>query len=176
MKLLRCRLFCQSSCARFENYAKLASLENVQLFEHSEIERDPMISWLRNFKAIGRSKNFDNMMKKHAMACTLCKNWAFQQNLLSPAKKLPSKRSDLQSKITTNTTSRKTAKKSGLACWKTWVKILNCLKTWYENCKSEILFWKYMVEIAKYAFDPNKILFWKVRSTLSWLTNRINLV
>ena len=28
----------------------------------------PMISWLGNFKAIGRSKNFDNMMKKHAMA------------------------------------------------------------------------------------------------------------
>ena len=27
----------------------------------------PMISWLGNFKAIGRSKNFDNMMKKHAM-------------------------------------------------------------------------------------------------------------
>ena len=66
---------------------------------------DPMISWLRNFKAIGRSKNFDNMMKKHAMACTLCKNWAFQQNLLSPAKKIAFKRSDLQSKITTNTTS-----------------------------------------------------------------------
>ena len=112
----------------------------------------PMISWLGNFKAIGRSKNFDNMMKKHAMACTLCKNWAFQQNLLSPAKKLPSKRSDLQSKITTNTTSRKTAKKSGLACWKTWVKILHCLKTLYENCKSEILFWKCMVGIAERFF------------------------
>ena len=84
-----CRLFCLlSSCARFENYAKLASLENVQLFEQpsSVLRVDPMISWLRNFKAIGRSKNFDNMMKKHAMACTLCKNWAFQQNLLSPAK------------------------------------------------------------------------------------------
>ena len=44
----------------------------------------------------------------HWMACTLCKNWAFQQNLLSPAKKnkkIAFKRSDLQSKITTNTTS-----------------------------------------------------------------------
>ena len=46
-----------------------------------------VISWLENFKAIVWSdqKFFDSPDKKHAMACKVCKNWAFQRNLLSSA-------------------------------------------------------------------------------------------
>ena len=53
-----------------------------------------VISWLENFKAIVWSdqKFFDSPDKKHAMACKVCKNWAFQRNLLSSAHKKNSKR------------------------------------------------------------------------------------
>ena len=43
------------------------------------------VTWKFQSNRLVRSKFFDNPDKKHAMACKVCKNWAFQRNLLSSA-------------------------------------------------------------------------------------------
>ena len=43
------------------------------------------VTWKFQSNRLVRSKIFRQPDKKHAMACKVCKNWAFQRNLLSSA-------------------------------------------------------------------------------------------